>query len=212
MNELFERFGQAFPAGTVLFREGEPGDVMYVVQSGRVELTRLLRGRQEHLATLPAGEFFGEMAIINQRPRTATAQVIEDALLLVIDRRTFEAMVRGNTEIAVRLIKKLAARLDQANQQVETLLIRELNHRVVAHLRSLASAVTDPADPTFQVGISVDDIAIALDATIPEVEGCLTRLAEARLIYRDDRGAIHVPEAGKLDAFLEFLDMKERFG
>src|SRR5947199_7360758 len=104
---------------------------MYVIQTGRVQLTRRVRGREAHLATLPPGEFFGEMAIVNNRPRSATATVIEDARALVIDRRTFDAMIRGNTEIAVRLIKKLANRLEQANQQIEILLVRDTNHRLV---------------------------------------------------------------------------------
>ena len=81
-----------------------------------------MRGREVHLATLPPGEFFGEMAIINKQPRSATATVIEEAQLLVLDARTFEAMIRGNAEIAIRMIKKLAARLAQANSQVEMLL------------------------------------------------------------------------------------------
>ena len=80
------------------------------------------------------------MAIINKQPRSATATVIEEAHLLVLDARTFEAMIRGNAEIAIRMIKKLAARLAQANSQVETLLKEDLNHRIVHQLRVLADA------------------------------------------------------------------------
>jgi CRP-like cAMP-binding protein len=112
---LIERFGRTAPAGTVLFREGEPGKDMYVIQAGKVRLTRTIRGIEKTLADLPAGEFFGEMSIINEKPRTASAVVLEDAQLLVLDPRTFEAMIKANTEIAVRMIKKLAGRLDIAN-------------------------------------------------------------------------------------------------
>src|SRR5438105_12720146 len=92
VSEGLERFGKTFPAGTILFSEGDDGEEMYVIQSGRVQLTRMVRGREAHLATLPPGEFFGEMAIVNNQPRSATATVLEDAHLLVIDARTFEAM------------------------------------------------------------------------------------------------------------------------
>jgi CRP/FNR family transcriptional regulator, cyclic AMP receptor protein len=115
---MFERFGENYPVGHVLFHEGDPGKHMYVIQSGRVQLTRRVRGREAHLATLPPGEFFGEMAIINKQPRSATATVIEESHLLVLDARTFEAMIRGNAEIAIRMIKKLSLRLSQANSQV----------------------------------------------------------------------------------------------
>src|SRR5512144_2302711 len=97
---LLERLGRRVPAGLVLFREGDPGREMYVVHSGRVELTRRMGDRDAHLAFVPPGEFFGEMAILNNRPRSATATVVEDAWLLVIDARTFEAMIRAKAEIA----------------------------------------------------------------------------------------------------------------
>src|SRR5450432_315206 len=106
---LLDKFGKFYPAGTVLFREGDPGREMFVIHSGKVELTRRMKDRDALLALLPAGEFFGEMAIVNNRPRSASATVREDSWLLVIDSRTFEAMIRGKAEIAVRMIKSMAA-------------------------------------------------------------------------------------------------------
>jgi CRP-like cAMP-binding protein len=197
--------------GTVLFREGDPGEEMYVIQTGRVQLTRRVRGREAHLATLPAGEFFGEMAIVNNRPRSATATVLEDSQLLVIDAQTFEAMVRGNAEIALRFIKKLAARLGQANAQVEVLLLQDLNHRVVHHLRYLASTRGTPDGPGVRVAATTDDIAEMVGAKYDDVDACLRRLEAAKLFYRDG-DQVHVAEVGKLDDFLEFLEMKENFG
>src|SRR5262245_47982518 len=110
-DQLFNRFGRDLPAGTVLFREGEFGNQMFVIQSGSVRITKIVRDTEKLLAILPAGEFFGEMAILNNKPRSANAIVHEDARLLVIEAKTFEGMIRGNTEIALRLIKKLAQRL-----------------------------------------------------------------------------------------------------
>src|SRR5258707_1117123 len=137
---MFDRYGRVLPAGTVLFKEGDLGHHMYVIQSGKVQLTRRVRGQETYLATLPAGEFFGEMAIINNLPRTATATVLEESRVLELDARTFELIIRGNAEIAVRLIKKLAARLEQSNRQVETLLKQNIHHRIVHHLRQLAAS------------------------------------------------------------------------
>jgi CRP-like cAMP-binding protein len=208
---LFERFGRAFPTGEVLFREGDPGTEMYVIQSGRVELTRRVRGKEAHLATLPPGEFFGEMAIVNNRPRTATATVIEDAQLLVIDHRTFEAMVRGNSEIALRLIKKLAERLEHANELVETLLVRDLNHRVVRYLRHQASTRGQSEAAGARIDASVDDVARAIGAEPRDVAESLARLETAGMV-KTDLGSILIAEVGKLDQFLEFLEIKERYG
>ena len=137
-DQLFQRFGREFTKGSVLFKEGEPGKEMYVVQSGKVNITKTVRDTDKILATLGAGEFFGEMSILNNKPRSAGANIAEDAKLLVIDPRTFEAMIRGNVEIAVRLIKKLSDRLQEADEQIENLLLRDPNSRVVHYLMSAA--------------------------------------------------------------------------
>jgi CRP/FNR family cyclic AMP-dependent transcriptional regulator len=208
---MFERFGETYPAGHVLFREGDAGKHMYVIQRGRVQLTRRVRGREAHLATLPPGEFFGEMAIINKQPRSATATVIEEAHLLVLDARTFEAMIRGNAEIAIRMIKKLALRLAQANSQVETLLKQDVNHRIVHQLRVLADSRGQADGPGVRIDISVEELSELIGTAPKDVVDGLERLQKARLLHKQV-GSIFIAEVGKLAEFLEFLEMKERFG
>src|SRR5437867_1778442 len=94
---LFKKYGREFKAGDVLFREGERGAEMFVIQAGRVRISRSVRGQDSTLALLGPGEFFGEMAILNQKPRGATATVVEPARLLVLDGKTFETMIVSNT-------------------------------------------------------------------------------------------------------------------
>src|SRR5256885_15307510 len=170
---LFQRFGKEFKRGDVLFREGEPGKEMYVIQSGKVNITKTVRENAKILATLGAGEFFGEMSILNNKPRSAGAVVAEDAKLLVIDPKTFEAMIRGNVEIAVRLIKKLSDRLQEADEQIEKLLLREPNSRVVHYLLGSAKRARDTKEGKLvslnateihgRMGLSVEDVQRALD-------------------------------------------------
>src|SRR6267143_1237985 len=178
-DQLFQRFGREFPKGHILFREGDPGKEMYVIQTGKVNITKKVRETEKILATLGAGEFFGEMAILNNKPRSAGAVMAENGKLLVIDPRTFEAMIRGNVEIAVRLIKKLSDRLQEADQQIENLLLK---------------------DSAGRVGLSVDAVQAALD-----------KIAKARIILLQPDGVV-VPGLGKMQKYLEFLEMKERFG
>src|SRR5439155_481025 len=78
---LFQRFGKEFRRGDVLFREGEPGKEMYVIQAGKVNITKTVRETEKILATLGAGEFFGEMSILNHKPRSAGAVVPEGVLV-----------------------------------------------------------------------------------------------------------------------------------
>src|SRR5690349_8644723 len=110
--DLFARFGRTFDPGAVLFREDEPGDTMFVIQQGQVRITKTGREGPKTLAVLGPGEFFGEMAILNSKPRTATAEALTPLRVLEIDAKMFSQMIVSNTEIAVRLITKLARRLD----------------------------------------------------------------------------------------------------
>lgn len=211
MSSLIERFGRNVPAGQVLFREGDAGKEMFVIQGGKVRLTRTIRGQEKLLADIGPGEFFGEMSIINDKPRTATATVLEDAQLLVLDPKTFEAMIKANTEIAVRMIKKLAKRLDDANAQIENLLLGDANSRVVHAL--LQQARTAARDPQGQVllPLSAADLAQRTNVEDAKVAEVLERLGRSRLVLGADGGLL-VPDLAKLQEFLEFLEMRQRFG
>lgn len=209
---LIERFGRTAPAGTVLFREGEPGKDMYVIQSGKVRLTRTIRGVEKTLADLPAGEFFGEMSIINEKPRTASAIVLEDAQLLVLDPRTFEAMIKANTEIAVRMIKKLAGRLDIANAQIENLLLGDANSRIVHALLTMChNGAPRGDDGAVHLATDADALSEQTSVDAKKTREVLARLERSRLVI-PDAGVFRVPDVVKLAEYLEFLEMRERFG
>jgi CRP/FNR family transcriptional regulator, cyclic AMP receptor protein len=213
LENLVERFGRFFPAGTVLFQEGEAGQEMYVIHSGKVELSRYLLDRSTVLAVLEPGEFFGEMAIVNQRPRSATARCTEDSWLLVIDSETFEMMVRTRVEIAIRLIRTLAGRLQRANEQIEILLVRDANHRVVRALRVLADEMGQrmPDGLAVHIPVAMETLAGRVGLDEDQVEEVLGNLAQARLVLRYEAGGLVLPEVGRLVDFLEYLELKERF-
>jgi len=214
---LLERYARDYDVGTVLFREGDPGGEMYVVQSGEVEISRMMGEKRQTLALLPAGEFFGEMAIINNRPRSATATVKKKARLLVIDGETFEAMLRGKTEIAVRMIKSMAERLERANQQIELLLLKNSNHRMVVCLRQLADEYKVEGYAGVYIPMPYPELARRVALPPDEVLDILQRLALARLVVHASEAGIDgdgyvVPEVGRLLEFLEFLELRDRFG
>jgi CRP/FNR family transcriptional regulator, cyclic AMP receptor protein len=214
---LLDRYVWDYEPGTVLFREGDPGSEMYVIQSGEIEISREIGQRHQVLAVLPAGEFFGEMAIINGRPRSATATVKQRARLLVIDGETFESMLRRKAEISMRLIKALASRLERANQQVELLLLKHSNHRVVQCLRQLADEHAVDGEAAVYIPSSHIEIADRVALPADEVMDILQRLALARLVVHASEAGVDgdgyiVPEVGRLLEFLEFLELRDRFG
>jgi CRP/FNR family cyclic AMP-dependent transcriptional regulator len=206
-DELFRRFGREFPAGTVLFRDGEPGREMFVIQRGRVEITVRAGAVRKLLSTLGPGEFFGEMSILNGAPRSASATCVEDCRLLVLDARTFEAMIRQSSEVAARMIQKLAARLAEADRQIETLMLRDARARVIHYV-----ATTVERSGTRRLdGLVPDEVAARLDLTPAQVSEVLTALERAGLVAADAKG-LAVPYPERLGQFLEFLQMEGRSG
>jgi CRP-like cAMP-binding protein len=199
-DKVLDRYARELAPGSVLFREGEPGTRMYVIRSGRVRLSMQVRDAELTLAVLGPGEFFGEMSILNQQPRSATATVVEPAELLEIEPRVFETMVRANTEIAVRMIQRLAARLAAANHQIQTLLLKDHVSRVASHLLFELRAQ----------GLEYGKVAAARSALLehtglsePELTDALTTLSRLGLVMVNAQGGLSIPDGMALANFLE---------
>jgi CRP-like cAMP-binding protein len=203
---LFPRFGREFRAGEVLFREGESGEEMFVIQTGVVRISKHVGGEERPLATLGRGEFVGEMAILNEKPRTATATVVEDAKLLVIGAKTLEMMISNNAEIALRLVKKLARRLDSADELVQILLNPDPEARVMLGLKRHAEAFGEESPTGIKVHLSAEDLAQEVGTEVRQVEDVLRRLTRLRIATAERTGAIVVADVGRLMEFLEFLE------
>jgi CRP-like cAMP-binding protein len=208
---LFNRFGKELPKGTVLFREGEPGKEMFVLQSGRVAISKKVRDVEKVLAVLGPGEFFGEMAIISNKPRNASATVEEDAKLLLIDPKTFEGMIRGNAEIAVRMIKKLAERLSDADAQIENLLLSDPSSRVIHHLLHVCQTRGRPGEEGIEIDFPTRDLPRELGVGEPAIRYMLSRLERSGLIeVAGER--LTIRDTARLFDFLRYLEMKWKFG
>ncbi|HVR72022.1 MAG TPA: cyclic nucleotide-binding domain-containing protein [Vicinamibacteria bacterium] len=115
----FAKFLTHFKKGHVLFHEGDDGEDMYIVQSGKVAIKKKLKEGDATLAVLEKGDFFGEMAILERMPRSASAEVIEEGDLIVIAGEVFGDMIKANPEIAVRMLRKQSIRLRETNRQLE---------------------------------------------------------------------------------------------
>ncbi len=207
------RFARDYPAGTVMFREGELGEEMFVIQAGHIRIQKRVGGNDDRvLATLGPGEFFGEMAILNDKPRTATAVVADDspARLLVIDAHRFEQMVIHNREITLRLIKKLASRLASADALIEILMHKDPRARVMRGLARLAETFGEDESDGRRVTITREELGAQVNADADDVEEVLGRLRRVRVISVEPK-AIVVHDMDRLLDFLDFLQMPQRF-
>jgi len=207
---LFARFGKEVPKGTILFRENEPGQEMYIIQSGKVRISKKVREIDKTLAILGKGDFFGEMSILNNKPRSATVEVIEDAKLLVIDPQTFEKMVRNNAEISLRIIKNLSARLQEADNQIENLLLRDNTSRLVNTLAKIASERGERTAQGIRIHFRPEELAGIAGIPLNQVEEITKKLVNSRIL-RIEEGQLVIASQDLLDRFLRYLEMKEQF-
>ena len=107
-----------YEANEFIFKQGDPGDLMYLVQDGEVEVLQDLGGSENQVAVLERGDFFGEMAVLEEEPRTHSVRALVTSRLVKIDRSGFQNMLMRNAEIAVRMIRKLSLRLMSAEDML----------------------------------------------------------------------------------------------
>src|SRR5438067_12099326 len=130
-------------AGKFLFRAGDEGDAMYVIERGRIRIcVRTAQGHELTLTELGRGDFFGEMALLNGKRRSADAVVAEDARLAVLSREHFLSFVRSSPNVALELLSALANRLRHTDELLRHSATRNVNVEEAAHL-TLADRAAD---------------------------------------------------------------------
>jgi len=109
---------QKYKAGEPIIKENEIGEDAYFIETGKVEVSRIWEGKKSHLAFINANETFGEMSLIDEKPRSATVEAIEDTTVSVIHREDFLNLLQSNSAIAVNILKSLFERLREANTTI----------------------------------------------------------------------------------------------
>jgi len=134
---------KAVPQNTRLFKQGDSGDAMYLIESGRVRISIRDADEQEvTLAELAQGDFFGEMSIIDGRKRSADAQVIQDARFAILSREAFLTFVRKKPDVALEMLSALTDRLRRTDELLRSRVSRNVNEEEQARL-TLADRAAD---------------------------------------------------------------------
>ena len=147
----FQNFLVRYAAGERIFADGDLGATMYIVQSGIVRLFRQANGNKHVVAELAKGDFFGEMSILEGMPRTSSAEAVEDAELIEINNTTFDRMIKGNIEIAIRLLRKLSIRLRTAESKLE-----RMQDAGSAAASSVAAPMVGQSVPGTETGVRLE--------------------------------------------------------
>ena len=127
---MFERFAVTFQKGDIIFCEYEPGDTFYLIQSGRVQIVKIMEDIEKTIDYLNPGEIFGEMAILDAAPRSASAIAADSVKALEFNRENFEVLMMGNPQIALKLLKLLAKRIYDQNRRFMILTLDDVQAKV----------------------------------------------------------------------------------
>ena len=104
---LVKLFEKEYPLGETIFMQGEPGKALFIVLTGKILIFRSGQEGEEHLATLTAGSYFGELALIDDQPRSATVRAAEPSVLLILYKSDFDDLIEGHKAIAIKVMANL---------------------------------------------------------------------------------------------------------
>ena len=140
-------FPRTFDKGQLIILAEEPGDTLFIVRSGQVKVSLThASGKEFILSLLGEGEFFGELALLDERPRSASVVAIEETVLLMLRRPEFLQLLGKVPAIAVALLEELASRLRRTDEQIGGLALLDVHNRVARTLLHLAATSGEASD------------------------------------------------------------------
>ena len=191
-------YERTFAAGSIVFDEGDPGDVLFVLQAGEVEISRVgLMGRHP-VARLGPGDFFGEMSVVVGEPRTARAVAVTECRLLELDAETLETMCVESPEIAIRIIQRLTDRLIESERRLSVLGVDDLLRPVVRALVKRA----EPGEQGFRIPGTLRTLAQEAGLSMLEAHRALHQLLDQKLVSLQD-DVVVAPDVDRLSACLD---------
>ncbi len=130
---------RTFGSDRVIFHHGDPGGLLYIIVQGKVKITHTTaEGQEALLAILGAGDFFGELALLDDSPRSATAEAVSETETLTLHREEFIQFIRGNPDFSLHVLHTLAQHIRRLNSQLSDVFFLDLPARVARTLLLLA--------------------------------------------------------------------------
>ena len=190
---IFDKFTKEYAANELIFCEFEPGNEFFIIQTGRVKIVKIVNNTEKTLDVLKSGDVFGEMAILEEEPRSASAISVEPSRLLKFHRDNFDALIQGNPQMAYKLLVIFSKRIYDAKRRLMILLLEEPQLKVMDVLNMLAED-----DPHLDMGgpitlrCNIMEVANWAGMQINEVQKILT----------------HFNQLGKIELFNDKIHVK----
>lgn len=181
------------PRGASLFREGDPGDELYFIVSGKIKLGRTATdGRENLLAILGPGEIFGEMALFDPGPRNASATAVSETRLTGLKHERLKEIIHTTPEVSVQLLQALAQRLARTNESLADLVFSDVPGRVAKALLDLADRFGRPAPDGILVAheLTQEELAQLVGASRETVNKALAEFVQRGWLRLENRAVV----------------------
>ena len=200
----FSRFQKTYKPGEVLIAEFEPGDCFYLIQSGRVQLVKTFNGTNKHIDILGPSEFFGEMAILENTPRSATCIAIDTVQALEFNKANFELLITGNPQVALILLKMFCKRIYEQKRRLRILVISDITARIGDVFLMLDETQSQPnvASMTRRFNCTIQDVAHWAGLPLEETRDEINRFIEKHRIEIIENNII-VKNIGEIQRLVE---------
>ncbi|OGH63187.1 MAG: hypothetical protein A3G34_15140 [Candidatus Lindowbacteria bacterium RIFCSPLOWO2_12_FULL_62_27] len=173
--------------GEYVFLRGTFGKVLYLIMEGLIKIEQPTeRGKVKTLSLLGAGECFGEMAIITNLPRSASALALEDSTLLMLKREAFLSHIQSHPEVSLKIIEVMCQRLTDANEQIKSLSYDSVAARLANHLVSLAEKFGETEGSSWHIRIRLTHQELA------DLCGSTREIVTRTLKLFSDEGSVEV--------------------
>ncbi len=186
VNNLAQRLvPRRFSAGQIIFHHGDPGGLLYIISSGKVKITHSTPDGQEALlAIFGPGDFFGELALLDASPRSATVEALEPTETMTLHREEFIRYIKNNPLFALHVLHTLAQHIRRLNNQISDIFFLDLPARLARQLVQLAEQHgKDTADGTqIQLSLTQTDLAEMTGATRVSINKALGRFRRANWV------------------------------
>ncbi len=176
-NQLFDKFGVEYSPNEIIFCEFEPGNEFYFIQTGRVKIVKIINNTEKTVDILNVGDVFGEMAILEEQPRSASAVAMDHVKLLKFRRENFDALLQGNPQLAYKLLIIFSKRIYDAKRRLMILLLDEPQIRVMDVMNMLSEQ--DPhldLQEAVTLKVTMQEVANWAGMQVGDVQKILTHL------------------------------------
>jgi CRP-like cAMP-binding protein len=178
----FSRFAKKFEPGDVIISEYEPGDCFYLIQSGQVQLVKSVNGKKKNLDILMPSEFFGEMAILENSPRSATCVAIDNVEVLEFNKENFEILITGNPQIALILLKLFCKRIYDQKRRLKILVLQDKQAKIgdVFLMFDEMNSSANSHERTRKFNLTISDLSHWTGLSVDEVRDEVNKFVEKR--------------------------------